>query len=179
MKYITLAAALALSACQSYTPSSRFDGTPMFVVKNLQPGMLAGTWYQVASFPTPFMDGCHLNTATYTPLPDGRINLVNQCQMVDQPGVFRQQQGIGTISGPGQLTVRTGSALNTRIWVLDISRDGRTVILASPNRQAGWVLQRERKVTPEQLDRAREVYARNGFDAAALQVTRQGPLWSR
>lgn len=179
MKYIALAAALALSACQPYTPSSRFDGTPMFVVSNLKPGMLAGTWYQAASFPTPFMEDCHLNTATYTPLPDGRINLVNQCQVVDQPGVFRQQQGTGTITGPGQMTVRTGNMLNTRIWVLGISRDGRTVLLASPNRQAGWVLHRDRDVTPEELDWAREVYARNGFDVASLQITRQGPLWSR
>jgi apolipoprotein D and lipocalin family protein len=91
-----------------------------------------------------------------------------------QPGVIRQIEGVAEIVAPGQLQVRLqGVPFPAKYWVLDISRDGRTLIVGTPARQGGWVLRRDPKVTPEQLFAAREVFERNGYDVAALQRTRQ------
>ncbi|MEY3307608.1 MAG: hypothetical protein RLZZ413_1646, partial [Pseudomonadota bacterium] len=54
MKIFALAALLAVTACAPFIPSSRWVGTPMFVVSNLDAAQLKGRWYEVASFPTRF-----------------------------------------------------------------------------------------------------------------------------
>jgi apolipoprotein D and lipocalin family protein len=170
MKYLALAAALSLSACAPFLPSSRYFGTPMFVVSNLQPGQLAGTWYEVASFPQRFQQGCGLTTATYTPQADGTVAVLNRCEVEGAPGTVRQISGTARLVGPGQFQVRLqGVPLAAKYWVLDISRDGRTMIVGDPNRLGGWVLRRDRYVSPEIMDRARDVFERNGYDIAALQ----------
>jgi apolipoprotein D and lipocalin family protein len=170
MKHLVLVAALGLSACAPFVPSSRYIGTPMFVVSNLQPGELAGTWYEVASFPQRFQEGCGLTTATYTPQADGTVAVVNRCEVEGAPGTVRQIAGTATQVGPGQLQVRLdGVPVAARYWVLYRSRDGRTLIVGNPNRLGGWVLRRDRSVSPEIMDLAREVFERNGYDIAALQ----------
>lgn len=170
MKYLALAAALSLSACAPFLPSSRHFGTPMFVMSNLQPGQLAGTWYEVASFPQRFQQGCGLTTATYTPQPDGTLAVLNRCEVEGAPGTVRQIAGTARLVGPGQFQVRLqGVPLAAKYWGLDLSKDGRTLIVGDPNRLGGWVLRRDRYVTPEIMDHARDVFERNGYDIAALQ----------
>ncbi len=170
MKFFALAVALVLSACAPFVPSSRYLGTPMFVVSNLQPGQLAGTWYEVASFPQRFQEGCGLTTATYALREDGTVGVRNRCEVEGQPGTVRQIEGSARLVGPGRFEVRLdGVPVRARYWVLDISRDGRTLIVGNPNRLGGWVLRRSPSVSPEILDHAREVFRRNGYDVAALQ----------
>jgi len=173
MKAFALAALLAVTACAPFIPSSRWVGAPMFVVSNLDASQLKGRWYEVASFPTRFQAGCYSTVAEYTLRPDGLIGVRNQCRVVDQPGVIRQIEGTAKIVGPGQLQVRLqGVPVPAQYWVLDISRDGRTLIVGNPSRQGGWVLRRDASVTPEQMFDARTVFERNGYDVAALQRTR-------
>jgi apolipoprotein D and lipocalin family protein len=64
-------------------------------------------------------------------------------------------------------------------WILDISRDGRVLVVGTPDRLGGWVLHRDRRATPQELDRAREIFRRNGYDVAALQRVRQDRFWTR
>jgi apolipoprotein D and lipocalin family protein len=174
MKALAFAALLAVTACAPFIPSSRWLGAPMFVVSNLEASQLAGRWYEVASFPARFQAGCYATVAEYTLRPDGTIGVRNQCRVEGQPGVIRQIEGVAEIVAPGQLRVRLqGVPFPAKYWVLDISSDGRTLIVGTPTRQGGWVLRRDPGVTPEQLFAAREVFARNGYDVAALQRTRQ------
>jgi apolipoprotein D and lipocalin family protein len=174
MKFALAALVLSLSACAPFIPSSRWVGQPMFVVSNVQPAQLAGKWYEVASFPTPFQAGCFATTAEYTPRPDGTIGVRNQCRDVAQPNVLRQIEGTATIVGPGQLQVRlNGVPFPAKYWVLDVADGGRTLVVGTPTRMGGWVLRRSPDITPEELFRARAVFERNGYDIAALQRTRQ------
>jgi apolipoprotein D and lipocalin family protein len=167
---LALAALLATAACTPFLPSSRWVGKPMFVVSNLEPGQLAGTWYEVARFPQRFQEGCGLTTATYTPRPDGTVGVLNRCEVAGQPGAVREIAGTARLTGPGQFEVRLdGVPFPAGYWVLDISDDGRTLIVGNPNRLGGWVLRRDRWVSPQILDRARDVFERNGYDVAALQ----------
>ena len=174
MKFIAFALAVAVSACAPFVPSSRFIGTPMFVVSNLEPSRLAGKWYEVASFPAPFQAGCRATTAEYSLRDDGLISVRNRCEDAAQPGVVRQIEGTARMAGPGQFQVRlNGVPVQARFWVLYLSRDGRTMVLGTPSRQAGWVLHRDRGFSPEQFYDARAVFERNGYDIAALQRTRR------
>ena len=44
MKIFALAALLAVTACAPFIPSSRWVGSPMFVVSNLEAAQLKGRW---------------------------------------------------------------------------------------------------------------------------------------
>jgi apolipoprotein D and lipocalin family protein len=57
--------------------------------------------------------------------------------------------------------------------VLGVSRDGRTVLVGTPSRLAGWVLHRDRHLSMTERDWAQKVFRRNGYDEAALQRTPQ------
>lgn len=174
MKKLALVALLAVTACAPFIPSSRWANAPMFVVSNLDAAQLEGRWYEVASFPARFQAGCYATVAEYTIRDDGLIGVRNTCRVDGQPGTVRQIEGTARVVGPGQLQVRLdGVPFPAKYWVLDKSRDGRTLIVGTPTRQGGWVLRRDPDVTPEQLAEARAVFERNGYDSAALQRTRQ------
>ena len=49
------------------------------VVKELDIERYLGKWYEIASYPAWFQKGCTGSTATYSLLPDGRIEVVNKC----------------------------------------------------------------------------------------------------
>ena len=73
--------------------------------------------------------------------------VLNRCEVEGAPGTVRQIAGTARLVGPGQFQVRlAGVPLPAKYWVLDISRDGRTLIVGDPNRLGGWVLRRDRYV---------------------------------
>ncbi len=165
-----LMATLALAGCDPHTPSPRYAGAPMSLLA-IQPERLVGKWYEVASYPGPFQDGCTHTTATYGARIDGALDLVNRCKRAGREVVI---SGVATPAGPGKFKVKLeGVPFKGDYWVIGASRDGRTVLVATPSRIAGWVLHRDRTFTREQRVWAREVFRRNGYDEAAMQRTEQ------
>ncbi|AZB54672.1 lipocalin [Cereibacter sphaeroides] len=170
MKAVALLALLALVACERHVPSQRWLGAPLFLDPAVQPVDLAGRWYEVASYPAPFQKGCTGTTADYQPLPDGRIALTNRCRV---GGTLREISGTAEVVAPGKLTVNLqGVPFGGDYWILGQSRDGRTLVVGTPTRIAGWVLHRDPKIAPEELRAARDLFERSGYDAAALERTR-------
>ncbi|PJF09183.1 lipocalin family protein [Pseudorhodobacter sp. MZDSW-24AT] len=169
MKRLLLLSVLALAGCDFHTPSPRYATAPMYLL-DIAPERLAGTWYEVASFPAPFQDGCSHTTATYAVI-EGGLSVVNRCR---QGGQLVQITGTAVPVGPGQLKVKLGGVpFAGDYWVIGQSRDGRTVLVGTPTRLAGWMLHRDPVVTEAERRWAAEVFARNGYDAAALQRTEQ------
>ncbi|QYK43637.1 MAG: lipocalin family protein [Paracoccaceae bacterium] len=169
MRWIALT--LLVAACTPHVPSPRYLTAPMATVA-VEPARLSGTWYQIAAYPAPFQRDCTHVTATYRPQADGTLTVANRCR---RDGVVTGIDGVATPSGPGQLKVRLqGVPLAGDYWVLGTLRGGRVVIVGTPSRIAGWVLSRDRTVRdPAVYDAAREVFRRNGYDAAALERTLQ------
>ena len=161
----------ALAGCTPNVPSTRYLGTPMFVVADLQPAALNGPWYEIARFPFAPQEGCRRTTATYAARADGLIAVDNRCEI---GGTVRRSTGTAQLVGPGRLKVALeGVPFRGDYWVLGLSRDRRTLVVGTPSRVAGWVLHRDRQMTPFQIDDARDLFDRNGYDAAALQRTDQ------
>lgn len=170
-RLLPLAALLALVACSPPNhPSSRFLFTPQAPV-GIDFATIAGTWHEIARFPDGFSAGCRQTQATYTPQPDGTIAVLNQCS---RGGQTVQIAGVAAVAGPGELRVNLdGVPFAGNLIVLAVLDDGRTLILGSRWRTAGFVLHRDQRMTPGQLNAAREVFRRNGYDVAALQRTPQ------
>ena len=137
----------------------------------ITPERLVGKWYEVATFPGPFQEGCTRTTATYANRGDGRLGLVNRCVRAGREVTI---SGVATPDGPGKFKVKLeGVPFKGDYWVIGASRDGRTLLVATPTRIAGWVLHRDRYFSPEQRLWAREVFRKNGYDEAAMQRTLQ------
>ena len=137
------------------------------------PARIEGRWYQVASFPARFEAGCFAATADYALRPDGTVSVTNRCREWADPSQMREITGTARQVSGGKLRVAlNGVPITGSFWVLDLSPDGRTLVVGTALRTGGWVLSRENRVNPHQIDRAKAVFARNGYDVAALQRTR-------
>jgi apolipoprotein D and lipocalin family protein len=169
VKRLLLLGVLALAGCDPHTPSPRYADAPMYLL-DIAPAQLVGSWYEVASFPAPFQGGCSHTTATYAPI-DGGLSVVNRCR---KAGQVVQITGTAAKVGPGQFKVKlAGVPFAGDYWVIGQSRDGRTLLVGTPTRLAGWMLHRDRHVTRAERVWAAEVFRKNGYDEAALQRTPQ------
>ncbi|MBD3764640.1 MAG: lipocalin family protein [Rhodobacterales bacterium] len=166
-----LLSVLLLAACVPHVASPDYWDDPMTLRADVSADRLAGRWYEIARFPTPFQTGCSHVTADYVPQPGGGLAVVNRCR---RAGGVEQVAGKVMPAGPGQFRVTfEGVPLAGAYWIVDLSADGRTLLVATPGRTAGWVLHRDRRMTPMELTAAAGVFDRNGYDVAALQRTDQ------
>jgi apolipoprotein D and lipocalin family protein len=160
-----LALGLLVAGCTSYGTGG---GGPLYVAP-VDPAVLAGTWYEVASFPGPFQRGCANATATYDLRPDGRIGVVNRCTRDGRP---IEISGTATVVAPGRLKVRLeGVPVAGDYWILGLSRDGQSLFVGTPTRIAGWVLSRDRQFSRAEAEAADRIFGKNGYDTAALRET--------
>ncbi|MDO8885025.1 lipocalin family protein [Pseudotabrizicola sp.] len=158
MKPLLLLSVLALAGCDPHTPSPRYADAPMYLL-DIAPERLVGKWYEVASFPAPFQGGCSHTTATYAAI-EGGLSVVNRCR---RGGQVVQIAGTAARVGAGQFKVRLeGVPFAGDYWVIGQSRDGRTLLVGTPTRLAGWMLHRDRHVTQDERRWAAGVFAVNG-----------------
>ena len=121
-------------------------------------------------------------TAEYVLRNDGRITVINQCRRDDgstirAEGVARKVRTDGPNS---QLKVRFApswlsfvSAVWGNYWVIDLAPDYSYAVVGDPSHDYLWILSRTAVLAADQLTKAREAAAANGFDLARLQSTRQ------
>ena len=127
-----------------------------------------GTWHEIAHLPMFFQRQCvDRISATYTPLPDGTIEVRNACRtkggsMNESVGVARPVEG-----HPGQLKVRFAPDWLSWLplvwadyWVIDLDPDYQWAVVGGPSHKYLWVLSRtptmERALFERLRARARE-----------------------
>lgn len=122
----------------------------------------AGTWHEIAHLPMFFQRQCvDRITATYSPLPDGNIEVRNACRtrrgsMSESVGVARPVAG-----SPGALQVRFAPGWLSWLpmvwadyWVVDLDPEYQWAVVGGPSRKYLWILSREPRMaraTFEQL----------------------------
>jgi apolipoprotein D and lipocalin family protein len=143
----------------------------------------AGLWYEVARLPNRFQEQCAGNvTATYTPLDDGSIRVVNRCRK--ENGETDEAEGEAKRSGDdapdAKLKVRFAPAFLSFLpfvwgdyWIIDLAPDYSYAVVGDPGRKYLWVLSRTPAMDDSALsailDRARE----KGYDLTGLIRTKQ------
>lgn len=162
-----LFAALLLAGCAQYgTP-----GAGPLQVADVPVTALEGTWVEIASFPFRPQIGCADTTATYRVEAPDRVALVNRCLKNGREVV---QPGTATVVAPGKLKVALrGVPFRGDYWILALQDGGRTLIVGTPSRIAGWVLHRDANMTTAEIEAARAVFAASGYEAARLALTPQ------
>jgi len=75
----TVAVAIVLVGC-SKTTTERLQLPQLEVVPQVELERYLGTWYEIASYPQRWQEGCTGTTATYTLRSDGEIDVLNKCR---------------------------------------------------------------------------------------------------
>jgi apolipoprotein D and lipocalin family protein len=136
-----------------------------------------GRWLEIGRKPMWLTDGCVAGSTTYTPRPDGKIDVLDACNKGGVNGKEAALKGVGTIEDPGtnaKLRVRYNVLIKWDYWVLDHADDYSWFISADPDFDKLWIY--TRKVpTPEQRDLLVARAKALGYDTSKLEFPAQPP----
>lgn len=165
-KIIFGASVLALLGCSAPAPAPvgpiplRKAGAPMWSAAGFLHHKLEGNWYQVAGFAAQAGSGCNPGQVQFY-MSEGRFKVDGRLCLNGR--LERLRTEIGT-SGPGRLTVQ-GMA---DWWILWVDADYRTIAIATPSGEWGFVL--DRKNAPsDRLNAAAEIFDFNGYSKVNMQ----------
>ena len=175
-RMVPLALPLLLLVLVLPVPASADGKAPLATVSAVDLNRYLGTWYEIASYPAWFQKGCTGSTATYSLLPEGRIEVVNQCFKKRLDGPQKTSKGQAEVvdnTSNAKLKVWFFWPFKGDYWIIDLDPDYRWAVVGVPSRKYLWILSR----TPV-LDEA--VYkgilsriADQGYDPKRLNLTMQ------
>jgi apolipoprotein D and lipocalin family protein len=167
---------VSLSLLVAVTAGCGNDFAPLDVVPNVDLARYVGTWYEIASYPAPFQEGCTATTAEYSLLPDGRVRVVNRCRDAHLDGPERVAEGRARIVDDetnAKLKVSFFWPFEGDYWIIDLDENYEWVVVGEPRRRFLWILSRTTSMDPALYD---EIVARlpeRGYDPSLLRPTLQ------
>ncbi len=139
-----------------------------------------GTWYEISSIPQFFERDCVATHATYTALPNGQIDVFNQCNDKTFSGRERSIHGHAWAEDatvPAKLRVQFFWPLSAPYWVLAIDTgahsDAQWAITGSPDRKNLWILSRTKSMSSDTYQALVKLASAQGYDVSALRMTPQ------
>ena len=165
---LALTAALLLAGCGGPVR----NGNPPTTVDSVDLQRYTGTWHEIAKIPNRFQDQCVADTtATYTLRDDGRIDVLNRCQLED--GSYDEANGIARIVDTetnAKLEVSFVNFLGRQwfwgdYWIIGLAEDYSWVVIGHPDRTYGWVLARQPELVKSVMDGIEQILKDNGYQA--------------
>ena len=185
MKHGTFLTALAVFVLTAAT-SFPVPAQDLATVPSVDLNRYAGRWYEVARYPNRFQKQCTGNTsADYKLLPNGRIEVLNQCRKSD--GSIKAAKGEARIvdsATNSKLEVRFAPSFLSFLpfvwgdyWITDLGSNYEYSVVGDPGRKYFWILAREPKLDEQTYAGILERAKRNGFDTAKVIKTPQGSTY--
>jgi apolipoprotein D and lipocalin family protein len=135
-----------------------------------------GTWYEIAKFPQRFQKGLVGVTATYSPLPNGKVRVINSGYKEDFNGKLKTAKGKAWVvdtATNAKLKVSFFWPFSGNYWILELGKDYEYAVIGEESHNYLWILSRtprmDKAVYNELLKRVQE----KGFDISKLETTPQ------
>lgn len=154
---------------------------PVQTVASVDLNQYLGQWYEIASIPQSFQKDCVKNVkAQYSLTSSGLIKVVNTCET--------KSGKIKTANARAKVVDKNTNAklrvtfvkiynwvfsLGGNYWILDLADDYSYAVVGDPTTQYGWILARTENLSPENLQRAKDVLEDNGYDLCQFKTTIQ------
>lgn len=160
------------------------EDRPLQVVPTVDLAKYCGTWYEIARIPNRFQKDCAGDvTATYTLLDDGTVRVINRCRT--STGETTEAEGKARRKSDGEpaskLEVRFAPAFLSifpfvwgNYWIIDLAPDYSYAVIGEPSREYLWILARKPSLGSGVYGAILERIRGQGYDPAALVMTRQG-----
>jgi len=144
-------------------------------VPNVDLTRYVGRWYEIARYPAWFEKDCASDvTATYTALPSGKIEVLNECRQAD--GQVKRSKGTARVVDKrtnAKLKVTFFWPFSGNYWIIDLAPDYSYAVVGEPDRKYLCILSRSSQLTEsvygQIVTRVREL----GYDPSGLTKTRQ------
>lgn len=158
-----LASVMFLASCVSVPPPA--------TVPSVDLARYAGDWYEIESFPNWFQRGCSDTKASYTPIPDGRIRVINTCVRGGKAVRIEGSARVVPDSNNSKLKVRFFWPFEGDYWILELDPAYRWAAVGHPNRRYLWILARTPQLDSLQVASIRSKLAAKGYDVSRLRPT--------
>jgi apolipoprotein D and lipocalin family protein len=170
-----LGAAIALSACAT-TTTERLGLSPVQTVDHVDLSRYVGTWYEIASYPQSFQEGCTGTTATYTLREDGEIDVLNRCRKGSLQGEEDSAEGRARV-----IDTKTNAKLEVSFfwpfwgdyWIIDLDSEYQYAVVGHPSRDYLWILSREPILDSTTYEQILGRLRTQGYQTERLQRTVQ------
>jgi apolipoprotein D and lipocalin family protein len=172
---LLLAAVASLTGCGA-TTTSRLGLPELKTVDRVDLQRYLGTWYDIASFPQSFQEGCTGTTATYALREDGLIDVLNRCRKGTLDGEEDSARGRARVVDPAtnaRLEVSFFGPFWADYWVIDLDADYEYAVVGHPSRDYLWILSRTPRLAPEIYDGIVARLEAQGYETKRLQRTLQ------
>lgn len=169
---LILAVALAVSAAACATTTARRDLPPLATVAHVDLARYAGTWFEIASIPQRFEQGCVASRAEYAPRPDGTIRVVNVCRDRTFDGPERRAEGTARVvdaTTNAKLAVTFFWPFRGDYWVIELDPSYRFAVVGHPSRDYLWILARTPTLDAATYDGIVARLAQRGYDTSRLR----------
>lgn len=155
-KTLLLAALFSILAGCSGSTTER-EGLPSLqVVASVDVARYMGTWYEIASYPQTFQEGCTGTTANYTLRDDGEVDVVNRCFLGDLQGEESVAEGRARVvdkSTNAKLEVSFFRPFWGDYWIIELGDHYDYAVVGHPGRDYLWILSRTPRMTEELYDK--------------------------
>lgn len=136
--------ALFILACGAST-TERMGLSPLQTVDRVELPKYLGTWYEIASFPQKFQEGCTGTTANYSLKDNGDIKVVNRCHKGSLEGEEDTAEGLARV-----VDTKTNAKLEVSFfrpfwgdyWIIDLGDNYEYAVVGHPGRDYLWILSR-------------------------------------
>ena len=136
-----------------------------------------GKWFEIARLPLIWENKCVSDvTATYTPQPDGKIGVLNNCRKSN--GKVAQSKGTAKIASKqdksnSKLKVTFFWPFSGDYWILDLDPDYRWALVGNPSRKNLWILSRTPSLDHGIIHTLLQKGEALDFDTRKIIMTRQ------
>jgi apolipoprotein D and lipocalin family protein len=165
---------LLLVACSKNYP-------PLKVVDKVDLKKYSGRWYEIASIPNSFQEGCFCSAADYTLSEKGFVYVVNRCNQDGAAGTLKEKHAkafIGNDKSNAKLKVQFFWPIKADYWIIDLdTKDYKYAIVGHPNRKYLWILSRDFEMDKPLYDKLVSSAKEKGFPVEMLKMTEQNGCW--
>jgi apolipoprotein D and lipocalin family protein len=172
----TVSAYTFLMLIAAATAARGSDPKPLEVVDSVDLERYLGRWYEIASYPMYFQNGCTATTATYPRRDDGLIEVVNQCRKGSLDGKLKEAVGRARVVDPetnAKLEVSFFGPFWGDYWIIDLDPDYQWAVVGGAKRKYLWILSRTPQLDQELYDQIVARLPAKGYDPAGLNKTLQ------
>jgi apolipoprotein D and lipocalin family protein len=144
-KLIVLSLLVVLGTGCGSSTTERLSLKPLSTVEKVDLSRYLGTWYEIASFPQSFQEGCTGTTANYTLRDDGEIEVLNRCFKGALDGEEDSAEGRARVVDEktnAKLEVSFFRPFWGAYWIIDLGESYEYAVVGHPSRDYLWILSR-------------------------------------
>lgn len=144
-------------------------------VPKLDPNQFAGTWYEIARYPTKREKNCANDVALLTAEGDKPNQYQLETSCTDKKSYNDTRNFTANSKGSGELKIRTIWPFSRPLWIIATAPDYSWSLAATPNHKSLWIYSKTLTLSPEVLTDIKSRAAAQGFSPDKLVMTQQKP----